>query len=606
MTGVRRAQLITPFGVGALLDVGEEAFTCADISVWRDEDTFELAPSQLGARLGRPIRTPRSEVPFFRFPRWLFCPSCRRMTQQTHAAEAARIASGFQGPPRCPNCRVRLAPMGFVQACENGHLGDIEWHSWAHRAHQPATQGQCNRAQARLRFITSGASGGDWNSLIVKCDACGSANTLLGLTDRPLHWPCAGHQPWEGGARQPCDRTPYGFRRGNSNLYYPRVLSAIDLAIAVRSMVPDRAVEHLLQQVSSGLGSMEMIRVYCDVQGVERTIKMLGPKLSDFAARHDVPLEGVVEALAQVLTAPSAEADGAVSWSAAGEVDQQGILAEEWPVLSRQTPVQTEKLVLVPRVVRGLWPPVLTELVDQVTLIPRLREVRALTGFRRVSDTAETLVPVDLSRAKNWLPGVEVWGEGIFIKLSEAAVAAWEGAVGGSLGERFQALTRRANAAGRQSALLATPRFILLHTMSHVLMRRLAFDAGYSSTSLRERIFASGTGTHMAGILIYTADGDSEGSLGGLVRLGEPSRLLPTLLGAFRDAGWCSADPICAETGSQGLYGLNGAACHACALVAETSCTYSNTFLDRRLMLNLDGAAGANGFLGGMMDRVDA
>ena len=96
----------------------------------------------------------------------------------------------------------------------------------------------------------------------------------------------------------------------------------------------------------------------------------------------------------------------------------------------------------------------------------------------------------------------------------------------------------------------------------------------------------------MAGILIYTADSDSEGSLGGLVRQGEADRLILTLVNAIETASWCSSDPICRELPAQGREGMNRAACHACTLVAETSCSYGNVLLDRMLLIGGEGLLG--------------
>ena len=92
----------------------------------------------------------------------------------------------------------------------------------------------------------------------------------------------------------------------------------------------------------------------------------------------------------------------------------------------------------------------------------------------------------------------------------------------------------------------------------------------------------------MAGILIYTAAGDSEGTMGGLVGLADPSDLGRILLNAIEEAQWCSADPVCgeaADTGGQGPDSLNLAACHSCALLPETCCEHFNKFLDRMLLV---------------------
>jgi hypothetical protein len=103
----------------------------------------------------------------------------------------------------------------------------------------------------------------------------------------------------------------------------------------------------------------------------------------------------------------------------------------------------------------------------------------------------------------------------------------------------------------------------------------------------------------MAGILIYTSDADSEGSLGGLVRQGEPSRLLATMQRTLTDLSWCSADPVCAELENQGIDALNAAACHACCLLSETSCVFNNSLLDRRLLFG-----STNGGLQGLFQEI--
>lgn len=135
----------------------------------------------------------------------------------------------------------------------------------------------------------------------------------------------------------------------------------------------------------------------------------------------------------------------------------------------------------------------------------------------------------------------------------------------------------------------------MLHTFSHLLLRQLCFECGYSSSALRERIYCSDSrnGSDMAGILIYTSDGDSEGTLGGLVRQAMPENLERLVVNTLDKATWCSNDPVCSETSGQGVDALNLAACHACALAPETSCCYGNSLLDRSTVLgNITGVAG--------------
>jgi hypothetical protein len=91
----------------------------------------------------------------------------------------------------------------------------------------------------------------------------------------------------------------------------------------------------------------------------------------------------------------------------------------------------------------------------------------------------------------------------------------------------------------------------------------------------------------MQRLLIYTASGDSEGTMGGLVRQGKPGRLEPTIRRAIQHAAWCSSDPVCIETTGQGADNTNLAACHGCALLPETSCEEGNRVLDRALLIGI-------------------
>ena len=126
-------------------------------------------------------------------------------------------------------------------------------------------------------------------------------------------------------------------------------------------------------------------------------------------------------------------------------------------------------------------------------------------------------------------------------------------------------------------------RYVLLHTLSHLLIRQLSLECGYSGASIKERIYSTWPGSSevMAGILLYTSSSDSDGSLGGLVRQGHPNEFEKIFRNMLQDAFWCSSDPICIQSKAQGYDSLNFAACHACTLLPETSCEMRNCLLDR-------------------------
>ncbi|HEX2986937.1 MAG TPA: DUF1998 domain-containing protein, partial [Chloroflexota bacterium] len=242
--------------------------------------------------------------------------------------------------------------------------------------------------------------------------------------------------------------------------------------------------------------------------------------------------------------------------------------------------------------------------LEKIVLVERLREVRALVGFTRIESPGDFDEMIELPseqraplsrRPPRWIPATEIRGEGIFVQFKEKQIHDWIRHTKG-LDERerdFQEAHRRwRRARGLEVNAGGFPglRYVLLHSFSHALMRQLALEAGYSMASLRERIYSAPPEAEngpMAGVLLYTAAPDSEGTLGGLVRLGEPLELGRHIGFALEEMRLCASDPLCAEHHPfrDGLT-LHGAACHACLFAPETSCERGNKYLDRWLLVD--------------------
>ena len=227
----------------------------------------------------------------------------------------------------------------------------------------------------------------------------------------------------------------------------------------------------------------------------------------------------------------------------------------------------------------------------------RLREVRALKGFTRINPPGDEDSP-DIAAiavgAPGWLPAVEVRGEGIFLAFNPETLQRWE------VRDLVEDRARRVDGAWRiewqnrygegDPAWRITARYLLAHTFAHALMRQLTLECGYSTAALRERLYVSDGGEDMAGLLIYTATSDSDGTLGGLQRQGESHRVERAVEAAIQAMEWCSSDPLCIEGMIAGSDGLSLAACHACVLAPETACEEYNRFLDRALLVGLPSA----------------
>jgi hypothetical protein len=603
---VRRSQAIHPYGPGAILDWGQECFVVMDTKRgegWRHAPKVTLQRLQDALRASEGFRLPPVKTGFDdrapaievqRFPTWLFCPNCRAMVRWNGDREVALHRSGDL--PRCENTRCResvLVPMRYVAACEDGHVADVDWWRWAH-SRAEARNGACDRTAPALRFLADAGRGSSLEALSIKCDRCGAARDLSDIAASQalagIGQRCPGRQPWQARDRAcDCTRPLQALLRSQTAVHFSKVVSALDVHAAGAGGVSafDLAMEEVLENNS----------LLADVGSVDEVRPMLPPitrRLRE-KLRNDVTPDDV---LAWFAARFDAQAPGADGDPIGQRGDEAAILEEEWPALTTPTPVDVTKGPLVVRC--SAWRtheavgPELRRLVEDVFLIERLRLVRALVGFSRLKPEA-TLVRPDLGvlPLQKWLPAIEVFGEGIFVKLDADAVVAWERDNHEAVQRRLVRL--RANFASSDLAKHRfegmepiLERFVAVHTLSHLMMRQLCYEAGYGAASIAERLYVS---DDRAGFLIYTADGDSEGSLGGLVRQGESERLAGTFVSAMERAAWCSNDPICMELPETGLDGLNRSACHACSLVPETSCSHVNSLLDRMLVVGdgLDG-----------------
>ena len=237
--------------------------------------------------------------------------------------------------------------------------------------------------------------------------------------------------------------------------------------------------------------------------------------------------------------------------------------------------------------------------IRRVLLVHRLREVQALVGFTRFTARTSSLggLPIDTTKVNRraplandlrWVPASENKGEGIFIEFDPATIQAWAASdpVAMRAGQFTKAFENEWLASrGLDEAQFPFPGapYLLLHSLSHLLITEMALECGYGASSIRERIYANSEIGY--GILLFTSSSGSEGTLGGLVGAGK--RIVAYLEKAFERGQLCSNDPFCSEHDPNHPFDIrptHGAACHGCELIAETSCEIRNEFLDRALV----------------------
>lgn len=463
-----------------------------------------------------------------------------------------------------------MVPVRFVIACSNGHIDDFPWVEWAHtRAGQPLDQAQvCSNPQLRLNYTGKAGLMG----LIVKCESCDAkARSMMGSAgpNSLKGYQCTGNRPWLGPSGvESCEpkEHPRMLQRGSTNLYFSKVASAIlipPFSDPIRKIVDD---PHNWSVLTSGVqedGAPDDVR------------------LRFFAEMKRLDLVRLKQVVIQKLTG--------VGTSDRTQSEEE-FRHSEYQALFGSTGTADEEFVTTVQDM-GQYAQDIPKFIDRIVLVEKLAETRALTGFSRIDPPPyREFDQGDQSQLslqqRPWLPAVRVYGEGLFLTLNKSTVADWSST----------AVTRRyfdivANQAriyqklGRIPRILP-PKFFLLHTLAHILIRRLSFECGYGSSALRERIYCwDEPDKEMTGILIYTAAGDCEGTMGGLVQQGKPGRFESLLVSAIEDSQWCSRDPLCVESRGQGIDSLNRAACHACTLLPETSCEEGNRLLDRAALI---------------------
>lgn len=579
---LRRSQVITTFGPGAIIDfrVGDAAVSAvaAGIDQWDERSkTQGLAHPQsiyeprLQEKLGiqgfrLPPVTPEIApgVPSpnadtlvgVRFPSWLQCPRCKII-------QPSNRWGGDPGNPAlyCAPCsadaggrhKVYVVPVRFIMACPNGHLDEFPWDYWV--GHKEG----CTTRNKRLKLEggeTAGLAG-----YILSCPECGQQRPMEGcFAEDAITFRCSGKTPWLAAKNQNCDQKPRVLQRGASNLYFPLIESAL-------------SIPPWSDAIQKKLGPF-----WAELRNMLEEKRAQAVDLFKLHEKLGMSKEALLEEINNRIAMLDAPAQTSLRW-------------EEYCQFTKHTKQFGEQTEFEIRPQAA--PPELARWFKQIVRVTRLREVRALIGFSRIyppsGEGDARLAKIQVEK-RNWLPAVENRGEGIFIQLNPKALDEWEShleviARAEKIDKTYKKLWQDRHKTSDDPPRTITARFILVHSLAHALMRQLSLDCGYSSASLRERLYVANGEWDMAGLLIYTSAPDSDGTLGGLVRQAEARNLVRVFEGAVRGLTWCSSDPLCLEGVNSLSHPLNGAACHACLLAPETSCEEFNSLLDRGLLI---------------------
>lgn len=552
-------------------------------------------------------------VPARVWPQWLRCTGCDllapldaftyRNTNPFRPDLAEFVHAPCPGRQGAGRSKSRPAnPARYLITCTAGHLDEFPYDAWVHHGKPCAAE----RPVLRMRQNTLGKGA----NATIECSSCqkkrgmNEAQGSPGFDKLPF---CRGRMPhldWFD--PHGCDRHTHLMLVGASNLWFPVYQSVI-----VMPQGPAEAHSHLVELIRARLG--EDIGDFVALKPSVLRMTLAGVPLDDVSDEALVAL--ISEAAMPVVVTADVEPRRS---------DPIDLLVPEWQYLL-QDPAKAHHMdeksgLVISKMTRGESLPTA---VTRVLAVERLRKVNALLGFTRLDapdrtgDDIARIAPLVRDRKPTWTIATEDRGEGVFVQLDEAMVSSWEQKVLRSSVWAAHVAAHERNLRNRISETagdvptpsslarlaeqrLPKPRYWLVHTLAHVLMRQMSMQSGYSAASLAERLYAwpAGDGRPAAaGLLITTSASDSDGTLGGLVRLSEAARLERIVDTALRRAGRCSSDPVCGtRTPSDPEDFLHGAACHACAMASETSCERANRFLDRRFLVDLPGSVGLGFF----------
>lgn len=592
--GIRRSQFITTYGPGAILEgpsgpriiPGLEhagIFTTEHPAV-----KFEITERRLSRALldgASIVRIPSNAElgiidthPIYEtipFPTWALCTRHHVLYQKRPNETPLRA---------CPLCKshthdalawkqVRREAIRFVQVCPKGHLDDVNWPGIIdHR--NPGCQPS---------YLEWKGSGSALRNIEIVCPKC-KGRMNLGYAYAKT-WHCSGRFLERDNVRLGCDAEARIIQRGAANIRMAELYSA--LTIPPTDTPLHRLLETQYVRMILAAGGPAPVQSKQDLLtrlGGLVTAGFIGPALVTDLDRF--PEDAIMTAIRQMTASALPEDNRALrrqEFEALTQAATSG--APPQPSSTPGGPPQFEVIQSDIYEFQGPGGHLL-----RITPASRLRVVMVQRGYRRLDPLVSKVVDVKYIDEGNrpWYPGVELYGEGIFIDLAPASLVAGRHFPLKNSQVWFDAWREPAELHQRlqmeDDRDFLHPVFVWWHTLAHRLINALSIDSGYSSAAVRERVYIDideATEEARGAILLYTAQPGGDGTLGGMIAL--VPQFNRVLRGALYLIDACSNDPLCGEEQfGEGKY--NGAACYACQLVSETSCEHRNTRLDRTLL----------------------
>ena len=516
-------------------------------------------------------------------------------------------------------CDRITRPSNFVSLCKRGHLDTFDYYFWMHEK-----ESGCNRANAVLDLVRGSESSFTLADWVIKCRNPKCKSQPRDMAQVPYQDPehptapnCRGRRPWLSSGEADQEGCGLGMTHrqvGNVSVTYNEGASVLLVSPHVTWSLGEIVdLQIYRNQVSEILARPDPKDPVEEIIGLWDKLDQLSPatnkKIMEF-------LEGTSWAddherfLRQLCDYYRVRDGEQLSLGNMKDRERLSMIMEEqgfsqgddfscYTIAGGDMPVPDEWEA-------EDWP------VSVASRLDKLTELKVISGIRRLDPNSEIdgekveEQPIDIPPSEasartgpdeTYGIGMYNHGEGVYFDLKPA----WVEKMANSRINMFNepkhehasmkhsraripdSIKRQNPSLDDDAGALSHSAFTVVHTLSHLMIREFSSMSGFSLGSIRERIYlnAEENRVNSAGILLYTAGPSSDGTLGGLVQQGSSIGRINTLIRrSLENLGLCSNDPICKDH-QPTLDETNGASCHTCCLLPETSCELMNHMLDR-------------------------
>jgi len=464
--------------------------------------------------------------------------------------------------------------------CPNGHIQDLPWKYWNNRTSEKQPEQDFSETEEDERggpifldfnskccsdqnlIYSVSRENSELSGIHIECKSCGKSEDLGGVFG--FRMKCSGNAPWFGrNVHHHCEEKLKVVIKSSNSIYYSNLISSIYIPV---NQINLKQVHRILisKWLERGKQQDEIIR--------------------DLKLDYEVPESETKKYLEG--------SESYISEQSFREVEYHYFLGKENEL---DDSIKFSRINVSSKI-KGF---------DTIVRVEKLKQITVQTSFTRqmpidadailLQDDEFEEIQYEVKRqsttSKNIntsiLPGVESFGEAILFILDKKLLDIWcenDEVIKSASKIRSRAQASQRKYVRRLSETI-TPQFLLIHTLSHTIIKELEYVCGYPAASLKERLYVS---EKMLGFMITAIEG-TEGSLGGLVSqcddLGNLNRIINSAIERAKD---CSSDPICENSDGQGVENVNLAACYSCTLLPDISCEMFNSFLDRKLLIDKD------------------